>query len=272
MLLGTGTPNAEVERSGPATAIVVDGVAYLVDCGPGVVRRAQAAKERGIDALAPERLQHVFLTHLHSDHTVGLPDLVFTPWVLERAHALEVHGPPGTQRMVELVEQAWSEDVHLRLDGLEPATPDGWRANAHDVLPGVVFEDERVRVTAIPVEHGSWEHAYGYRFETRDRVVVVSGDARPSPALIEAARGCDVLVHEVYSAERWLTRPEEWQRYHVAFHTSTVELAAIANEVRPGLLVLTHQLLWGASPKELVREVREHYAGPVVCGRDLDVY
>jgi ribonuclease BN (tRNA processing enzyme) len=272
LLLGTGTPNAEVERSGPATAIVVDGEAYLVDCGPGVVRRMQAAKERGLEALAPERLRHVFLTHLHSDHTVGLPDLVYTPWVLEREHALQVHGPPGTARMVELVQQAWSEDVRLRLDGLEPATPDGWRAHVHEVEPGLVFADERVRVLAIPVEHGSWRHAFGYRFETADRVVVVSGDARPSPALIEAARGCDVLVHEVYSAERWLTRPEVWQRYHAEFHTSTLELAAIANEARPGLLVLTHQLSWGAEPADLVREITRLYDGPVAFGNDLDVY
>jgi len=272
VLLGTGTPNADPERSGPATAIVVNGQAYLVDCGPGVVRRAAAAQQAGIEALAPERLTHVFITHLHSDHTLGYPDLIFTPWVLERSEPLEAFGPPGLAAMTEHLLAAYKEDLHIRLDGLEPANRTGHHVNVHEIAPGLIYEDDNVRVVAFPVRHGSWPYAFGYRFETLDRLVVVSGDTAPCPSLIAHARGCDVLVHEVYSQAGFQRRPPVWQRYHASFHTSTVELAEIARQARPKLLVLTHLLLWGASPEDLVEEVRGEYDGEVRCGEDLGVY
>jgi ribonuclease BN (tRNA processing enzyme) len=273
VLLGTGTPNADPDRAGPCTAVVVDGVPYLVDAGPGCVRRAAAAaRTKGVAGLQAPRLERVFLTHLHSDHTLGLADLVFTPWVLEREAPLRVVGPKGTKAMVEHLLAAYSEDVRLRLDGLEPANETGHRAEVTEIAPGVVHEDERVRVEAFRVDHGSWKEAFGYRFVTPDRVVVISGDCRPTEALVEAATGADLLVHEVYSLEKWKTRPPVWQRYHAAFHTSTKELAAIAERAKPKRLVLTHQLFWGATPEELVAEIRAHYGGPVVSGSDLDIY
>lgn len=275
VLLGVGTPNADPERSGPAVAVVVGGRAYLVDAGPGVVRRAaQAVQERGIQALAADRLERVFLTHLHSDHTVGLPDLLLTPWVLERPRPLQVYGPPGTAFMMESIEQAWFRDIQVRVDGLEPRTnPTAYKALVHEIEPGLVYEDDLVRVTAIPVPHGDWEHAYAYLFETADRRIVVSGDTAPSEAVIEACDGCDVLVHEVYSAERFRTRPAEWRRYHEAFHTSTRQLASLARRARPGILVLYHQLYWGTNDAGLVREMRAAgYEGYVRSGRDLDVF
>jgi ribonuclease BN (tRNA processing enzyme) len=127
-------------------------------------------------------------------------------------------------------------------------------------------------VKAFAVPHANWKHAFGYRFEARDRVVVLSGDTRASDAVVRACDGCDVLVHEVYSAERWKSRPPEWQRYHRDAHTSTAELAAIATRARPKLLVLYHQLFWGATDDDLVREIRNGYSGAVVSARDLDVF
>jgi ribonuclease BN (tRNA processing enzyme) len=273
VILGTGTPNADPERSGPAVAIIAGDQAYLVDAGPGIVRRAALASRRdSIAALAPDRLRRVFLTHLHSDHTTGLPDLIFGAWVLGRTTPLEVYGPPGSLRMTALLEQAYSEDIETRLHGGEPSNKSGFAVNAHDVAPGIVYRDSNVTVTAFEVAHGTWEHAYGYRFQTRDRTIVVSGDTRPSDAIVRACNGCDVLVHEVYSAERFTTRPPEWQRYHAAFHTSTIELADIASRARPKLLVLYHQLYWGDDDSALLRQVRSRYSGSVVSARDIGVY
>jgi len=273
VLLGTGTPNADPERSGPAVAIVCNDRSYLVDAGPGVVRRAAAAAARhDIAALRPEQLRRVFVTHLHSDHTLGLADLIFAPWVLGRDVPLEVYGPPGTRAMCEHLLAAYDEDVRVRLDGLEPANSGGCKATPHEVMPGEVYRDENVRVIAFAVKHGSWPHAYGYRFETADRVIVVSGDTAPCESLEVHARGCDILVHEVYSDAGFATRSPEWQRYHAAFHTSARQLGQIATQARPGLLVLYHQLFWGTSEQALVEEVRGTYRGPVVSGKDLDVY
>jgi ribonuclease BN (tRNA processing enzyme) len=274
VLLGTGTPNAEPDRCGPALAIVVNDTAYLVDCGPGVVRQAAAAAKRmGIKALEPPRLKHLFVTHLHSDHTLGLPDLMLTPWVLERNEKLQVYGPRGLQRMTDNILEAYEEDIRLRIGGSQPANSIGYRAAVHEIEAGRIYGDKNVTVTAFYVNHGSWKRAFGYRFDTADRSIVVSGDsAPPATHLLQKAKNCDVLVHEVYSTAGFARREPEWQTYHAESHTSSVELAEIANQVRPGLLVLTHQLYWGVTDEELLAEIRAHYDGPVVSGKDLDVY
>jgi ribonuclease BN (tRNA processing enzyme) len=276
VILGTGTPNADPDRSGPAVAVVVDDQAYLVDAGAGVVRRAaQAVRDKLIEPLAPARLNKVFLTHLHSDHTVGLPDLLLMPWVLDRPGPLHVYGPPGTLLMMHYIEQAWQQDIQVRTDGLEPrgANKDAWESISFDVEPGLVYEDALVKVYAFEVSHGSFEHAYGYKFVGPDRTIVISGDTSPNDAVVEACDGCDVLVHEVYSAERFRTRPPEWQAYHKAFHTSTIELATLANRARPKLLVLYHQLFWGTNDRRLELELQAAgYEGYVRSARDLDVF
>jgi ribonuclease BN (tRNA processing enzyme) len=271
VLLGTGTPNAEPDRSGMALAIIVNDTPYLIDFGPGIVRRATAAVARGITALRPANLTHAFLTHLHSDHTAGYPDLILTPWVLGRAQSLTVCGPPGLQAMTDHVLSAYAADIHERRTGLEPANDQGYRVQVREIAPGVCWRDDNVEVTAFPVQHGSWP-AFGYKFVTPDRTMVISGDTAPVESVVEHSTGCDVLVHEVYSATGFATRPPKWQRYHAAVHTSTHELAAIAARARPGLLVLVHQLRWGVSEDDLLGEIRARYDGAVVSGHDFDVY
>ncbi len=267
ILLGTGTPNAEPERWGPAVAVVVDGVPYLVDLGPGVIRRATAA------GLRPADLRVAFVTHLHSDHTVGYPDFILSAWTLERAVRPHVYGPEGLEAMTANLLEAYAADIRIRVDGLEPANDVGYRVRAHEVEPGRIYRDERVTVHAFPVEHGSWSGAFGYRFETPDRTIVISGDTRATDAIVEACDGCDVLVHEVYSQAGFERRSPEWQRYHSRFHTSAPDLGRIAARARPRILVLYHQLLWGAAPEDLVAEIRDGgYEGPVVYGQDLDEF
>lgn len=271
VLLGTGTPNADPLRHGAAAAVVVDGQAYLVDAGPGIVRRAAAAAQKGMRALEMPRLTHLFLTHLHSDHTAGLADLILTPWVLSRTTPLVIYGPTGTQAMVDHLLAAYAEDIRERSEGLEPANAHGYQVQVHEYSAGMIYEDARVRVDAFRVQHGSWP-AYGLRFTSKDRTIVFSGDTRPFPGLAAEYQGCDLLIHEVYSANAFTGRPAEWQRYHQAVHTSTRELAALANQVQPALLVLVHQLFWGVTEAALVAEIQAEYAGAVVSGRDLEIY
>ncbi len=272
VLLGTGTPNADPARSGPSVAVVVDGTAYLVDAGPGVVRRAAAAAQVGVSALAAAKLGHLFLTHLHSDHTLGLPDVMFSSWTLERRRPLELFGPPGTQDMVDHLLAAYEQDIAVRIGGLEPADTIGYQVNVHEIGPGIVYQDGTVTVTSFEVSHGAWEHSFGYRFETADRVIVISGDAVPSESVVEQCNGCDILLHEVYSQAAFERREPEWQRYHASSHTSSVQLAELATRARPGLLVLYHQLFWGTTEADLLAEVRAGYDGTVVSGKDLDIF
>ena len=273
VVLGTGTPNADPDRSGPAVAVVVNGNAYLVDAGPGLVRRAAAAERAGVAALSPKRLERVFITHLHSDHTVGLPDLMLSPWTLERTAPLAVYGPRGIARMTEHLQAAYTEDIRNRIDGAEPANTTGWAVQTHEVDTGIVYRDSNVVVRTFAVPHGDWRYSLGYRFDGGGRSIVVSGDTRASDAVVRACNGCDVLVHEVFSAERFKVREPEWQRYHAAAHTSTTELAALAARAKPKLLVLYHQLYWGTDDDGLLREMRAAgYQGPVISAKDLGRY
>jgi len=271
VLLGTGTPNAEPAKAGPSVALVIGETPYLFDFGPGVVRQAAAACAAGLDALNPRRLCRAFLTHLHSDHTAGYPDLVLTPWTLGRAKPLSVHGPAGLQAMTDGILSAYAEDIRERREGLEPANDTGHRVDVSEIGPGVVYTDDRVTVEAFSVNHGSWP-AYGYRLTTPDRVIVISGDTAPFPEWEWMYADCDVLVHEVRSAAGLASRPPAWQTYHEAMHTSTIELAEVASVAKPKLLVLYHQLLHGVSEADLLQEMRDHYDGEVASGRDLDVF
>lgn len=274
VMLGTGMPVADPDRSGPATAIVVNGSSYIIDCGPGVVRRASAAaKKYKIPALEAGKLKIVFITHLHSDHTVGLPDLIFSSWVMGRAEPLQVYGPAGVKNMTDHLEAAWAEDINVRTTGGEPSNKTGYKVDAHEVTSGQIYKDGNVTVTAFRVNHGTWnERGVGYIFQTPDRKIVISGDTAPTDAIAKACNGCDVLIHEVYVHAGFMEQKPEWQAYHSKFHTDSGALAKIATEAKPGLLVLYHQLFWGHSEQELLAEVKKGYSGKVVSAHDLDMY
>lgn len=300
VLLGTGMPRPSMTASGPATAVVVEGQGgggaggqgrsgshvFLVDAGSGVERQLSGANLPidGVDA--------VFITHLHSDHTLGYPDLIFTSWVMGRKAPLQVYGPHGLQRMTDHLIEAYSEDIEVRTEGLAHQTADGWRVDVHEVaargrgargqggreLGGVVVYDSLgIRVTAFAVPHGMWKESYAYRFDTPDRSIVISGDTRYSEELAQFSKSVDVLVHEVYSAKHLKpeNRPggEDWPEYMHTSHTSDVEIGHLALKARPKLVVLTHIIRMGATDEELLEGVRKGgFMGNVVVGKDLGKY
>lgn len=269
--LGTGTPVPNPERAGPATAVVVGRRVLLFDAGPGVMRRVAAA------GLPIDGVTAAFITHLHSDHTLGLPDLMLTSWVMGRNTPMRLHGPPGLRRMTDLLLSAWAEDTVVRIRGLERGRPGGYRLDVHEIGEGVVFDSAGVKVTAIQVTHGEWEHAFAYRVDAGGRSIVISGDTRPSEALERAAHGVDVLVHEVYPETRVApeNRPggELWPRYLREVHTSDVELGRIAARAQPRVLVLTHVIFMGATEDEVLAGIRRGgFTGRVVFAKDLGRY
>jgi ribonuclease BN (tRNA processing enzyme) len=246
------------------------------------VRRANAAFQKGITGLAVTKLKTAFITHLHSDHTVGYPDFIFTPWVIGRSGPLEVYGPKGIKSMTDHILAAWQEDIQIRSTGLERNFPEhndtGYKVNVHEIEPGVVHTDRNITVKAFRVPHGEWPQAFGYRFDTPDRSIVISGDASPSRDIVEACNGCDVLIHEVYTRAGYDRGPPSWKEYRQKYHTSPRELADLASRARPKLLILYHQS-YGikdgrplSNEEDLLREMKAAYAGKFVSGHDLDVY
>jgi ribonuclease BN (tRNA processing enzyme) len=295
VLLGTGTPVPDPDRSGPATAIVVDDSAYLVDFGPGIVRRAEsAALNRKIPAVQPGNLKVAFVTHLHSDHTSGYSDLILGGWTSGRAVPLEVYGPSGLQSMTEHILQAYRVDIETRTNPDGPMrdagrSPDGWKVNAHDIKAGVIYKDEKVTVTAFVTKHAM--ESYGYRFETPDRTIVISGDTNPVEATINACNGCDVLIHEAQPLELLAKLPKSIQSFVGKYHTTTEQLAELASKAKPKLLVIYHTISFppGIAPPRLLppnagpdalyassemlqKEIGSRYSGKFVIGKDLDVY
>src|SRR5499433_3128237 len=237
VLLGTGTPVPDPDRSGPATAIVVGDSAYLVDFGPGVVRRAKAAVlDRDITALEPANLKVAFVTHLHSDHTAGYSDLILTGWTAGRRTPLEVYGPTGIQSMSDHILQAYRIDIETRTNpgGDQRSNPEGWKVNAHEIKPGVIYKDAKVTVTAFPTQHAM--ESYGFRFDTPDRSVVISGDTSPTEETIKACNGCDVLIHEARAEEMYDKLPAERRSFGAKNQTRSEQLAALASRAKPGLL------------------------------------
>lgn len=286
VLLGTGTPNACPNASGPSSAVVVGDRAYLVDFGPGVVRQAAKAYFQGVEALRPDRLAVAFCTHLHTDHTAGYSDLIFTPWVLERAEPLQVYGPKGIRHMTEHILAAYETDIDFRLNGFEKANAVGYQVQATEIEPGIVYQDDRVTVEAFLVSHGTLL-SYGYKFVTEDRTIVISGDTAPLDIVAEKAKDCDILLHEVEYTGGISAREPKWQKYHREVHTLSVDLAEVAKKAQPKLLVTYHriyhmnvqdntkdldaEMAWRC--EAILKEIRDAgYDGPVVNGNDLDVF
>jgi ribonuclease Z len=263
-LLGTGTPRPVMERFGPSILVEAGAEVLLFDAGRGSLQRLEQA------AVPYARLTSVFLTHLHSDHVVGLPDLWLSGWLVSRrAVPLEVWGPAGTAEMVARLRDAYKFDLQIRVED-DQANPEGGRLIATDVEERVVLSRNGVTVKAFLVDHSPVKPALGYRIDYRGHSVVLSGDTRKSENLIQHAKSVDVLIHEVAAADKAELVKSSLSRSVLAHHTTAPEAAAIFRETAPKLAVYSHIVLRGAATAEdVLRETRRTYEGRVVMGSDL---
>jgi len=272
VILGSGTPNPDPQRAGSSYAVLVNGNAYLVDFGPGVVRRAASlSPEWGGDypELSIQNLKHAFLTHIHSDHSAGLSDLILTPWVLGRDESLKIFGPKGTKDMVYYVTKAYELDIQYRINGSQPSNSEGYKSIVKEIKEGLIFRNEDLSVEAIKINHGDLDNSFGFKFTTKDKTIVFSGDTAESKNLFNKARNADILVHEVYSQAGWEKKTEDWRIYHKAHHTSAVDLGFLAEEAGIQKLVLSHILFWGSSPESVIQEAKQGFTREVVLAEDL---
>lgn len=282
--LGTGTPSPNPFRFGPAGAVIVDEFPYLIDAGEGISRSiARAAithNMRFVDCFAPKKLTRLFLTHLHSDHVVGLPSIILFPWIFGKEEPLEVYGPVGTGKLVEKLLEGYEEDIHERIHGPERANKTGWDVKVSEFSgPGRIYEDNRVRVEAFTHVHGNLQN-FGFRFSTEDRVIVWAGDGRVSEGFRLASREADVLVSELCSLQTFEKAPwgglssKEKEEIIWSYHLKPQELARLALEANVKLLVLIHESNY-SSPFDqgtLLREIQQFYSGQVISSRDGDFF
>ena len=287
VMLGSGGVTPNPYRNGPSAAIIVNNTTYLIDAGEGIWRglaRAAASHPELIgEHLAPNRLTKLFLTHLHSDHTVGLPAVWLLPWAYGREEPLNVFGPVGTRSMMDHVVEAYQEDLKERLSwpAAKARNPDGMKAITHDIKEtGLVYEDENVKIEAYHHQHATFKQNFAYRFTTEDRVIAWAGDGRVMGQLDDATRDADLFFCELSTEDNvgnanWGgSTKEEKAKTIWKYHIRPKELADFANEMNVKQLVTMHERNYTDpyQPDALMEEFKRDYAGAVYSARDGDVY
>jgi ribonuclease Z len=264
-LLGTGSPLPVMDRFGPSILVEAGKQKLLFDCGRGATQRIEQLKIRFASVNA------LFLTHLHSDHIVGIPDLWLTGWLRGRTIPLQVSGPEGTKEMMAHLEQAYQFDIHIRRDVDEKMPAQGVVVAAKDIEQGVVYQSDGIKVTAFLVDHGLVKPAFGYRVDYGGHSVVLSGDTRFSENLIKSSEGADVVIHEVADPDAFRSMnpsmsPERARRI-LDHHTSPEEAGQIFTRVKPKLAVYSH--IVPGNTTALIPLTRKSYSGPLAVGEDL---
>ena len=264
VLLGTaGGPPVRVDRAGISTLVEAGGERFLFDAGRGFMQRLAQA------GVPMDGVTKLFITHLHSDHIVDVPDLYLTPWSApsERKVPLEVWGPDGTREMMRNLEKAFAFDIHVRRDLDEKVSPEGIKFKATDVREGTVYEQNGVKITAFLVDHGPVKPSFGYRLDYGGRSVVLSGDTRPSENLIKFSQRVDLLIHEAIDADalRRLTPSERLFNAIVEHHTTAPQAAEVFNRTKPRLAVFSHS----PGTQSILEKTRAAYSGRVEMGEDL---
>ena len=282
--LGTSTPSPNPYRLGASGAVIVNEAPYLIDAGEGIIRGiAKAAISHNkllVDCFAPGKLSRLFITHLHSDHTVGIPSLILNPWIFGRTEPLEVYGPLGTKNLIDKILDAYQADIHERINGPEHANDTGWHVIVKEITKaGLVYEDNNIKIDAFEHEHGTLQN-FGYRFVTEDRIVVWAGDGKVSESFQDASMNADVLVSELCTLDNIGKSPwggmslEEKEKVIWSYHVKPKDLANLALKAKVKKLVLIHESNYSSpyDPEALLEEIKQYYQGEVISSRDGDVF
>lgn len=284
LFCGTGSPQTSPDRGQACLAIVAGNRLFLFDAGEGASQQLREAN-------APiARLDTVFLTHMHSDHMSGLGEAIRTSWIYGREHGVSVVGPPGTTQILDGYRQLYERDIAERRAkaGLDTLEIDEIIGEAQEITVDgdtlvEVYNDDGIAIGVFRVDHPRWPYAYGYRFSYRGRTIVVSGDTRYSENLVRHATNADILVHEALNttlfaritdalAQHGGTVDPERMTQVEAVHTTTEDVARVAEEADVGALYVTH--LIPPVPANRIAEnafiegMDDHYAGPIAVARD----
>ena len=250
-ILGSGTPRPDINRFSQSILVEAGEEKLLFDTGRGsAIRLSQANISVG-------DIDQIFLTHLHSDHTLGMPDIIMTGWIYQRNKVLNIYGPKGTLDFISDIKSAFKKDIEIRVVPPESHSKKGLRTNTVEIKEGLVFKKNNLEVIAFEVDHGGGvEHAFGYKIIYKNRSIVISGDTNYSSNLVYHAKNTDLLIHEIADAPLNVINKYPKVKGLMNYHTTPKEMARVIEEAKPRYTVLTHMLLLGGvSEKEVLTKV-----------------
>jgi len=252
IILGSGTPRPNIERFSQSILIEVNDEKLLFDSGRGATIRLNQAN------IPLKEIKKVFLTHLHSDHTIGLSDIIMTGWIYQRDGILNIYGPKGTIGLVDNLKKAYSEDISIRTVPPENHSLEGLKTKVIEIEEGLIYQKEKLKIYAIRVDHGGGvKNSFGYKIVNENQTIVISGDTNYSANLIKHAKYCDVLIHEIASAPEKLIKKNPKIQGLMNYHTTPDEMAMVIESIKPRLTILTHVLaLGGVSEKNIVKKIK----------------
>lgn len=261
-ILGSGTPIPSIERFGSSTLIEYKNKKYLFDVGRGTTIRLSQIE------VDPSEIDHLFLTHLHSDHITGFADLWLTGWIWQRKAGLNVYGPEGVENFIEHTQKTFSKDIAFRKKhtGLQKK---GLQLNVNEVQQGVIYKNSDVKITAIKVDHGSVEQAFGYRFDTRENAILLSGDTTLSKNLVKHGENLDLLIHELAVIDQNLIERNPKLKKISQYHSSLDQVKQVINLLDPELTIYNHLLIIGIDQETVKMQIQSLFKGKAVLGYDL---
>jgi ribonuclease Z len=289
VMLGTGNPMPYPHRNGPSIAVVVNEKPYIFDAGEGLWRGMGRempyfgeSRVKGF-SLKNNKATRLFISHLHTDHTIGVPALILMPWNLGRQEQVHVYGPRGTKELVDGILTAYRRDIDYRVYSPTQKNNEGWRAKGFEISKeGLAYEDENVKVYAYKACHGLWTFPISYRVETPDRTIAITGDTvADCDGVRKAGKDVDILLTEAYTYKAPDPKLKIWpqkKKISVAdqkklMHSSTKELVRVMEELKPGLLVTYHEQNFTDNPTQLADEIKDFgYKGKYISSRDGDIY
>ena len=253
IMLGTGTPRPSIERFGQSILVESGQNKLLFDVGRGSTIRLNQAN------IPLQDINVVFFTHLHSDHTMGMADLIFTGWIYQRKQTLQIFGPIGTKHFIDKLKEAFKEDIEIRTQPPENLSSNFLRTTVQEIKSGIIYKKNNLKVTAFNVDHGGGvEHAFGYKIENGKYCIVISGDTNYSENLVSHAKNCDLLIHEIADAPIEVRKNNPKVQGLMNYHTTPSELARILEKTNPRLTLLTHILaLGGIKPIDILNKVKK---------------
>ena len=263
-ILGSGTPRVNIDRFSQSILVEHKNDKFLFDAGRGALLRLNQSR------ILPNEINNIFFTHLHSDHILGFSDILMTGWIYHRQKPLNVFGPPGTTNFIDSTIKSFEEDIKVRSLPPEKLDVNNLKSNIEIISDGYTYKKNGLTVETFAVKHEPFTHAFGFKIFNDKYCMVISGDTTYSEQVIEKAKNCDLLIHEIAHASEHTLAKYPKAKGVISYHSDASQVSKIINTVKPRLTILNHVLsLGGSSDDEILRDIKKNTNHKVLIAKDL---